>query len=540
MPAPCGRHGPKGGDAKIPGERRRKMAYCVYLRKSRADQEAEARGEGETLARHERTLLALAERLGMPVAPGAIYREIVSGDTIAARPMMQRLLQEVQEGRWEGVLCMEVERLARGDTIDQGLVAQAFKYSGAKIITPVKTYDPENEMDEEFFEFSLFMARREYKAIKRRMQAGRAASVREGHYVGGKRPFGYRVVKVQGGKGYTLQQIPEEAAIVRQVFDWYLSGDVGAAEIANRLNALGATTYNGCRWDRSRIGYLLHLPVYAGYVQWLRREQKLKIVAGERVSARLLSDRYICARGLHAPVVTPEEFRAAAAIAKSRATRPEARAPALQNPLAGLLKCGLCGHAMVRRPNPNGVFIACRTPGCKCSGTSLAIVVEAVLESLRSWAASYGGEPAPPAPPPRKPDEEAAQTIARDAVDTARRQLLTAQEMLERGVYSVDEYVARKAALEKKIAAAEEEARRLRAQSAAPDEEMPPRASAPRLCRVLDAWAYADCPLEQNRLLRCLLARVDYTKTCACTRSDDPRAFFSLVLYPLQTQWQEE
>ena len=34
---------------------------CIYLRKSRADREAEARGEGETLARHERILLDLAK-----------------------------------------------------------------------------------------------------------------------------------------------------------------------------------------------------------------------------------------------------------------------------------------------------------------------------------------------------------------------------------------------------------------------------------------------------------------------------------------------
>ena len=32
--------------------------YAVYLRKSRADLEAEARGEGETLARHKKTLCA--------------------------------------------------------------------------------------------------------------------------------------------------------------------------------------------------------------------------------------------------------------------------------------------------------------------------------------------------------------------------------------------------------------------------------------------------------------------------------------------------
>ena len=154
------------------------MAYLIYLRKSRMDMEAEARGEGETLARHRTTLLALARRMGLEI--GGIYEEIVSGETIAARPQMQRLLSEVEAGQWEGVLVMEVERLARGDSIDQGIVAQAFKYSGTKIITPAKTYDPANEFDEEYFEFGLFMSRREYKTIKRRMVAGRIASVKEG------------------------------------------------------------------------------------------------------------------------------------------------------------------------------------------------------------------------------------------------------------------------------------------------------------------------------------------------------------------------
>ena len=53
------------------------MQYCLYLRKSRADSEAEARGEGETLARHEKALLNLAKKLNLNIT--AIYREIVSG-----------------------------------------------------------------------------------------------------------------------------------------------------------------------------------------------------------------------------------------------------------------------------------------------------------------------------------------------------------------------------------------------------------------------------------------------------------------------------
>ena len=143
--------------------------YCMYLRKSRMDLDAEARGEGETLARHQAMLMELAKRQGLNIVK--IYKEIVSGDSISARPQMQMLLSDLAQNKYAGVLVVEVERLARGDTIDQGIVAQAFKQSNTKIITPVKTYDPNNEYDEEYFEFSLFMSRREYKTINRRIEA---------------------------------------------------------------------------------------------------------------------------------------------------------------------------------------------------------------------------------------------------------------------------------------------------------------------------------------------------------------------------------
>ena len=140
--------------------------YAIYLRKSRADMEAEAKGEGETLARHEHILLELANKKGLRI--GKVYREIVSGETIESRPEMQKLLSDVKLGKWKGVLVVEVERLARGETIDQGVVAKAFRISNTKIVTPMKTYDPNDEFDEEYFEFGLFMSRREYKVINRR------------------------------------------------------------------------------------------------------------------------------------------------------------------------------------------------------------------------------------------------------------------------------------------------------------------------------------------------------------------------------------
>lgn len=47
------------------------MPYCIYLRKSRADEEAELRGEEDTLARYERALLDLARRQKLNIT--AIY-----------------------------------------------------------------------------------------------------------------------------------------------------------------------------------------------------------------------------------------------------------------------------------------------------------------------------------------------------------------------------------------------------------------------------------------------------------------------------------
>lgn len=510
------------------------MPYCMYLRKSRADLEAEARGEGETLARHLQTLTRLAARMNIDVAPSAIYREIVSGDTIAARPMMQRLLQEVQDGKWEGVLCTEVERLARGDTIDQGIVANAFKYSGTKIITPTKVYDPNNEMDEEYFEFSLFMARREYKTIKRRMQAGRAASVREGHYVGGKRPFGYEVVKCKGSKGYTLRQIPEEARIVRQAYDWYLYGDLGASAIARRLNAMGSTTYNGHPWDAGSIRNMLFQPVYAGYVQWLKRETKKSIQPGGQLDTkRPFSDQYIRAKGLHEPIVTEEEYNLVRVRAMERRTVAQIQNKHIANPLAGLIHCGKCGYAMRRRPNVNGVFLACINPTCNCSSAHLDVVISIVLDTLQSWIDQYSGKAAPA--PAAAPDPAPAIAIAEEAIQQAKKQLTTAQEMLERGVYSVEEYLNRRHALQEKIDAAQAEITQIKSAPAPVDTEAQIIAVLPAVRHALSAWPYASTPAEQNALLRSCLSRIDYSKDTPLTRNANPRDHITIFLHPLHT-----
>lgn len=290
------------------------MYYLMYLRKSRADLEAEARGEGETLARHRRALRELAVRNGHEIRRE--YAEIVSGETIASRPQMQHLLMDIADPECEGVYVMEVERLARGDTMDQGRVAQAFLYSNTKIITPAKTYDPRNEFDQEYFEFGLFMSRREYKTINRRIQAGRIQSVQEGKFPSSVAAYGYRKVRVPGGKGYTLEVNPEEAAVVRQIFQWYVHGidgkPAGVARIVRQLEKLSIPSgERSPGWRAARINRMLHNEVYIGKVRWGHVSVQRTLTPDGVQAKRAVSHNYRLYEGLHPAIVEEELFQAA-------------------------------------------------------------------------------------------------------------------------------------------------------------------------------------------------------------------------------------
>lgn len=209
--------------------------YAIYLRKSRKDLDLEAMGEGETLARHKTALLELAEKQGLYIEK--IYEEMVSGESIAARPQMQQLLEDVWNEEYKGVLVMEIERLARGNTKDQGEVSEAFAASKTLIVTPSKTYDPTNEFDEEYFEFGLFMSRREYKTIRRRMERGLLAAIKEGNYVGSLPPYGYDIIRINK-KERTLK-LNEQSKYVEMMFNWFVNDRMSCGQIAKQLTSMG-------------------------------------------------------------------------------------------------------------------------------------------------------------------------------------------------------------------------------------------------------------------------------------------------------------
>lgn len=251
------------------------MAYAMYLRKSRIDEEA---GIENTLSKHETMLRDMAANMGIHIDESHIYREIVSGESIDARPQMQRLLKAVEMGLYTGVLCVELERLSRGNGEDQARILRTFQFSGTKILTLNKVYDlaGDDEFDEEFFEFGLFMSRREYKTIKRRLLRGRLQAQRDGYFIGSVPPYGYS--KRKDGKGWTLCPDPHESHIVRLIFDRYAEG-AKINDILRELQASGVKQRTGNEFTRTRIGEILRNRTY---LVWGRINRCIQHIGGNR------------------------------------------------------------------------------------------------------------------------------------------------------------------------------------------------------------------------------------------------------------------
>lgn len=424
--------------------------YAIYLRKSRKDLEAEARGEGETLKRHLQMLTELADRQNLPIEQ--VYAEVVSGESIEDRPQIKALLREVERGRYHGVLVVEIERLARGDTSDQGRVARAFQLSHTKIITPMRTYDPDNEFDEEYFEFGLFMSRREYKTIRRRLLAGTKASCREGKYTGSISPYGYTRYKLPGEKGWSLALQKEQAYIVRRIFHWYLYGidgaTVGYGKIAEELNRLQIPSPSGTTWTPNSIQNILRNPVYAGYIKDGYRKKVKKFVDGELIESRPLNHNCTLSPGRHTPIISEDIWQSVRTLQSHRQHDSSTQNHLPQNPLSGLIRCSCCGRTMQRKANKNHteITLLCTTKGCPTVSSPLAVVEQRILGALEYYLSPT------PLPPPAVPSSASEKIIfLKNAVTACQSELqkVTLQlqhqyELLEQGIYTKELFCSRR------------------------------------------------------------------------------------------------
>jgi len=364
---------------------RRKI--IMYLRKSRTDNQSES--VEEVLSRHEKMLQDYCIRVfGKQIPEDCIYREVVSGETINERPMMLKLLKDIELGLVDDVIVVEPQRLSRGSFGDIDRIVNTFKYTNTKVITPTKVYDLNNKFDRKYFEQELLRGNDYLEYVKEILVRGRIRSVEDGLYIGSVAPYGYDKIKLPK-KGYTLTP-NKDTENVKYIFEKFLEG-MGTTNLAKHLIELGIKSHTGKQWTPAMTRNILMSEIYIGYVSYGRREGKKTMQDGEILKSRPVNNDYLRVKGLHTPIISEDIFNKAQELLKSKASKNVRSDKTIKNPLAGLVKCKYCGSNMVRRPydkRPVPTLI-CKTIGCKCVSSDLTLVEDRVIELLKKELNSY-------------------------------------------------------------------------------------------------------------------------------------------------------
>ena len=157
--------------------------------------------------------------------------EGITGTSATKRPDFQRLMSDCRKGKIDRVLTKSVSRFAR-NTADCLAAIRELKTLGISVYFEKEDIDTDEVSSEMMLAIYSQFAQEESLSISKNCRMGVHKRMADGTYKNPSAPFGYDCVD---GK---LTIDPEKAKIVKQIFDWYVSG-IGISEIAARLNKLG-------------------------------------------------------------------------------------------------------------------------------------------------------------------------------------------------------------------------------------------------------------------------------------------------------------
>ena len=366
----------------------------MYLRKSRADDPLKS--VEEIVANHEKSIdeWCLKNLSGL-IPPENRYKEIISGgDSIADRPMFQKVLQLIESSKYKAVIVKEVSRLGRPDTMEIGRISKTFRFTEtlAIAIEPMRVFNLADKFERDMFEEELKRSAYYLDYSKQIMQAGIQISVKSGNYVASIPPYGYErtTIIIDKNKCPTLKIKEDEADVVRMIFDMYVNQNMGTQLVAKRLNDLNIKTQKNRKWTPDSIRTVIENIHYIGKIRWNKRKGKIVVENGEFRKVRPKnSDDCVVVEGKHEAIISEELFYAAQEKRKKAHRTPVNKE--LKNPFASLMFC-TCGRAVTYRifrdktkKTATEPFYLCSAQGLLCNSGSCHVseVVDFVADVLR-------------------------------------------------------------------------------------------------------------------------------------------------------------
>ena len=496
--------------------------YIMYLRKSQMDSDVYASVE-ETLKRHRERLTEFAASRNLYVAE--ILEEVVSGESLSGRPQMIRCLELINTGEYAGVICIDIDRLSRGSSVDSGYIMQMLQVNGCKIVTPDKTYDLANESDEQFTDMKFMFSRYELKTITKRLIAGREKSVSEGKFIGSVAPYGYEKYKLVGEKGYSMKINPEQANVVQLIFDMYTEKGLGYGKIVRELDRLGIQPSHPISfWDRHVIERILKNPVYIGKIRYRFNAVKKVMEDGQMKKKRVRNrNTYELHDGVHEPIITMEQWEKSLQARKNNL--PVTVNRELMNPFSRIVKCEKCGRTIVRRTtsqNPIKYRLSCPGRTCDCRSIFLEPFEEAVVKEMTEWLEKYKITVANDKPVKDDTLQNSLELIQKQ-VEELENQQNKICDLLEKGVYTIEMFTKRNDKLQSELTTLKSSMETISAEINKQNKKKNTEII-PRVQHLLDSYDILT-PQQKNDLWKEVLVKIDFY---AEPKGKD----FHFVLYP--------
>jgi site-specific DNA recombinase len=281
----------------------------------------------------------------------------VSGTVpLPLRDQGARLAEDARQGRFDTVLVYKLDRLGRDPRMILNAVAE-LEACGARLLSMTEPFDTKDPSGRFMLTVLSGVAGFERDNILQRSREGTNRLAREGAWLGGIVPYGYRVEGKKRDARLVVSDAPvpgcpfSESGVVRQIYE--LSGQEGKScfFISEHLNQLGVppvyvrdgrTVHEGKReratagvWRAARIRNLLVSTVYKGVHQYGKRSK----------GAREVIERPV-------PAIVDESLWSRAQDVLRRNMLFSARNARRKYLLRGLAKCGLCGLTYIGTAYP--------------------------------------------------------------------------------------------------------------------------------------------------------------------------------------------
>jgi len=279
---------------------------------------------------------------------GVYADEGISGTSAKKRDEFQRLIADCEAGKIDIVLTKSISRFAR-NTVDLLKTVRHLKELGISVRFEKENIDSLSGDGEVMLTLLASFAQSESESISNNVKWGTRKRMEQGIPNGHFRVYGYR------WEGDQLVIVPEEAAIVKRIYQNFLDGK-SRLETEREFAAEGITTRDGCRWVDSNLKVVLSNITYTGNML-LQKEYISDPISKKRKKNRGELPQYFI-EDTHEAIIDMETFQY---VQEEMARRRELGALANKSLniccFTGKIKCPYCGYSyMHNRRTKNGHY----------------------------------------------------------------------------------------------------------------------------------------------------------------------------------------